>query len=163
MSQRRMRLARSTSSAARWVRHHQRQAVVALGVLGVSLAALALAGRSYLLAGLPDDAALQRLGAMDQATVIYDSHDQLAFTIFREQRIEVPLNKVSLDLIRAVIAIEDQRFYDHRGFDLVRIAAAALADVRRTLGDLKSEQVRLRRRLEEMEERLGERSRGTTP
>jgi spermidine synthase len=40
---------------------------------------------------------------------------------------------------------------------------AALADVRRTLGDLRSEQVRLRRRLEEMEERLEERSRLATP
>jgi spermidine synthase len=40
---------------------------------------------------------------------------------------------------------------------------AALADVRRTLGDLRSEQVRLRRQLEEMEERLKERSREARP
>jgi spermidine synthase len=40
---------------------------------------------------------------------------------------------------------------------------AALADVRRTLGDLRSEQVRLRHQLEEMEKRLEERSRDATP
>jgi spermidine synthase len=40
---------------------------------------------------------------------------------------------------------------------------AALADLRRTLGDLRSEQVRLRRQLEDMEGRLEERSRGTGP
>jgi spermidine synthase len=40
---------------------------------------------------------------------------------------------------------------------------SALADVRRSLGDLRSEQVRLRRQLEEMEERLEEHSRGTRP
>ena len=48
------------------------------------------------------------------------------FTIFKEQRIEVPLARVSPHLRRAVIAIEDQRFYDHRGVDLVRVVAAAL-------------------------------------
>ena len=37
---------------------------------------------------------------------------------------------MSPNLIKAIIAIEDQRFYDHRGFDLVRIASAALANVR---------------------------------
>jgi len=38
----------------------------------------------------------------------------------------------------------------------------ALADVRRTLGDLRSEQARLRRQLEEMEDRLADHSRGAT-
>jgi 1A family penicillin-binding protein len=130
MSQLRLRLAGFTSRAARRVRHHPRLVAWALGLGGISLVALVLAGRSYLLSGLPDEAAIQRLGDMDQATVIYDVHDQLAFTLFRQQRIEVPLSKISPDLIRAIIAIEDQRFYDHHGFDLVRIAAAVMADVR---------------------------------
>jgi spermidine synthase len=45
----------------------------------------------------------------------------------------------------------------------VEAPVAALADVRRTLGDLKSEQERLRRQVEEMEERLGDRVKGTRP
>jgi membrane peptidoglycan carboxypeptidase len=32
--------------------------------------------------------------------------------------------------VRALTAIEDQRFYDHRGYDVVRIASAALANLR---------------------------------
>ena len=54
----------------------------------------------------------------------------LAFTIFKEQRIDVPLSEVSPNLIKAITSIEDQRFYDHHGFDLVRIASAALTNVR---------------------------------
>ena len=50
--------------------------------------------------------------------------------IFKEQRIEVPLSEVSPNLIHALIDIEDQRFYDHHGFDLVRIGSAAMANVR---------------------------------
>jgi penicillin-binding protein 1A len=80
--------------------------------------------------GLPDQAAILRIGEMDQSTAIYDASDALAFTIFKEQRIEVPLAQVSPNLVHALIAIEDQRFYDHHGFDLIRIVSAALANVR---------------------------------
>jgi len=83
-----------------------------------------------LLLELPSRSEVERIGEMDQATTVYDRADQIAFTIFKEQRIEVPLAKVSPHLLHAIIAIEDQRFYDHRGFDLVRIAAAAIGNVR---------------------------------
>jgi penicillin-binding protein 1A len=79
---------------------------------------------------LPGREALQSIGDMAQATTILDRHDRPVFTIFKEQRIEVPLAKVSPHLRKAVIAIEDQRFYDHRGVDLVRIAGAVLANVK---------------------------------
>jgi 1A family penicillin-binding protein len=85
---------------------------------------------SGLRAGLPDQAALRRMADMNQATAVFDNADHLAFTIYTEQRIEAPLSEVSPNLVRALVAIEDQRFYDHRGFDLVRIGSAALANVR---------------------------------
>lgn len=75
--------------------------------------------------GLPDRQAIQGMGAMSQATTLVDSKGRHAFTIFKEQRIEVPLERVSPHLIRAIIAVEDQRFYDHGGVDVVRVAGAA--------------------------------------
>jgi penicillin-binding protein 1A len=97
-------------------------------------AAIFLGGSLWMLAslrsGLPDVEALRRIGDMDQATAVFDAGDKLAFTIFKEQRIEVPLAQVSPNLVRALVAVEDQRFYDHRGFDLVRIASAALTNLR---------------------------------
>jgi penicillin-binding protein 1A len=80
--------------------------------------------------GLPDTSQLRRIGEMDQATAVYDSHDRLVFTIFKEQRIDVPLEQISPRLVKAILAIEDQRFYDHRGFDVIRIGSAALANIR---------------------------------
>jgi penicillin-binding protein 1A len=68
---------------------------------------------------------------MEQATAVFDDKDQLAFTIYTEQRIEVPLSDVSPNLIHAIVAIEDQRFYEHHGFDPVRIGSAALVNIRR--------------------------------
>jgi 1A family penicillin-binding protein len=82
-----------------------------------------------LTADLPDREAMRGIGNMAQATTIYDSADQPAFTIFKEQRIDVPLEKISPNLINAVLSVEDQRFYEHSGVDAIRVAAA----VRRNL------------------------------
>ena len=38
--------------------------------------------------------------------------------------------EVSPHLVQAMIAIEDQRFYEHGGFDVLRMASAALANLR---------------------------------
>ena len=79
-----------------------------------------------LTAGLPDRAALKAIGDMAQATTILDAADQPAFTIFKEQRLDVPIERMSPTLIKAVVAVEDQRFYEHSGVDGIRMAAAAL-------------------------------------
>jgi penicillin-binding protein 1A len=73
---------------------------------------------------------LRTIGSMDQATTLFDRADKPAFTIFKEQRIEVPLSRVSPHLVNAILAVEDQRFYDHNGIDVVRVAGAALSNLR---------------------------------
>jgi penicillin-binding protein 1A len=78
-----------------------------------------------IMGSVPDKAALRGISTMAQATTLLDAQDRPAFTIFREQRIDVPLSRVSRQLVQAILAIEDQRFYDHRGVDVVRVAGAA--------------------------------------
>jgi penicillin-binding protein 1A len=82
-----------------------------------------------LTAGLPDRTALKTIGDMAQATTILDAADQPAFTLFKEQRLEVPIERMSPILIKAVVAVEDQRFYEHSGVDGIRMAAAALKNL----------------------------------
>src|SRR5712664_2826026 len=62
--------------------------------------------------GLPDEATIARIREMDEATTVYDNHDHLAFSIFKQQRMGASLAGVSPHLIHAILAIEDQRFYD---------------------------------------------------
>jgi 1A family penicillin-binding protein len=80
-------------------------------------------------AGLPDRDSIRGIGDMAQSTTIYDASDRPVFTIFKEQRIEVPLEKVSRNLIAAVVSVEDQRFFDHSGVDAIRVGAAVLRNV----------------------------------
>jgi 1A family penicillin-binding protein len=114
-------------------RQHPAVAYIVVGVF-VVVSCLTLGGAGAFVislpVGLPDEATLSRIGEMDQATAVLDASDHLAFTIFKEQRIDVPLASVSPLLVKAVLSTEDQRFYDHHGFDVRRIAAAAFANLR---------------------------------
>src|SRR5690242_20536606 len=47
---------------------------------------------------LPGRRQVREMGNMAQATVLYDVADRPIFTIFKEQRIEVPLEKMSPNL-----------------------------------------------------------------
>jgi 1A family penicillin-binding protein len=66
-----------------------------------------------------------RMETGPQTTIVYDRHDRPLYTFFTEQRIDVPLDYVPPQVIAAVLAAEDRRFHEHRGFDLPRIAGAA--------------------------------------
>lgn len=57
----------------------------------------------------------------EDGTVIGESHNG-------QKRYWVNLDEISPDLINATLAIEDQRFYSHIGFDPKRIAGALIAD-----------------------------------
>jgi penicillin-binding protein 1A len=78
---------------------------------------------------LPSAKQLRGLGDMAQATTIYDIHEAPVFTIYKEERIEVPLDSISPNLVKAVLSVEDQRFYDHAGVDVIRIVAAGIRNI----------------------------------
>jgi penicillin-binding protein 1A len=93
--------------------------------LGISVAVAVSIGFIYrAVAELPDSQAVRTVGAMARATTLVDMKGRHAFTIFQEQRLHVPLASVSPELIRAIVATEDQRFYEHGGFDVIRVLGA---------------------------------------
>src|SRR5215211_5881420 len=107
-----------------------RRTVVVLTIAILALAGSAAAWRAgafvYGVAKELDRAsALAELTPQPQSTIVYDREGKPAFTFFVEQRIDIPLDRVSPRMIDAILAVEDQRFYSHRGLDPVRIAAAA--------------------------------------
>jgi membrane peptidoglycan carboxypeptidase len=100
-------------------------------VTAFALAVAAFAWVFYdLVSGMPGRDELRAFQVMPSATVLYDAADRAVSTIAKEHRIEVPLDSISPYLVKAVIAVEDRRFFDHDGFDPIRIAGSALADLR---------------------------------
>jgi penicillin-binding protein 1A len=82
---------------------------------------------SGLLASIPTRKELTAFSSMSSANVLYDIADREVFTIAKEQRIEVPLSQISPEVLKAVVAIEDRRFWEHDGFDPIRIIGSAIA------------------------------------
>jgi 1A family penicillin-binding protein len=70
-------------------------------------------------------ATLAEIGPHPQSTVVFDRQNRPVFSFYVEQRVDVPLDRVSAPMIDALLAVEDRRFYSHHGLDAVRIAKAA--------------------------------------
>ena len=113
---------------------YSRQILWALAVVGALVQGSVLGASQWavhsVMTGLPARGELKGLEQTAQATVIFDASDKPAFSIFQEQRRDVPLADISPHLIQAIVSVEDQRFYDHNGVDLVRILGASLANIR---------------------------------
>jgi 1A family penicillin-binding protein len=70
-------------------------------------------------------ASLAEIARHPQATIVFDRHNRPTFTFFLEQRVDVPLDRVSPHMLDAILAVEDRRFYSHKGLDPIRIVGAA--------------------------------------
>jgi penicillin-binding protein 1A len=62
-------------------------------------------------------------------TGVYSADDELIGEFFMERRYLVPLNELPPHLIKAFIAAEDTRFYEHSGVDLIGIFRAMLKNI----------------------------------
>ena len=83
----------------------------------------------YLAANLREEAAtfdLSKLEQMESASVIVDRHDKIFGQIYVENRETVPYEQLPRDLVNAVVSMEDNKFYQHGGYDLSGILRAAL-------------------------------------
>jgi membrane peptidoglycan carboxypeptidase len=67
-----------------------------------------------------------------QASAIYakrDGKDVKIADFYHENRIEVPFEEISPNLINAVVAVEDPRFYEHGGVDIISLLRATLTNL----------------------------------
>jgi len=64
-----------------------------------------------------------------EGTRVYADDDTLVGEFRIEKGIYVPISKIPENLLRAVVAVEDSRFWQHKGIDFIAIARAVLKDV----------------------------------
>ncbi|MCJ7471741.1 MAG: PBP1A family penicillin-binding protein [Actinobacteria bacterium] len=66
-----------------------------------------------------------------QTSKVYDLDGKLITEFHAEENREIiPFSAMSENIKDAIVAIEDKRFYEHRGVDYIRIIGAAIADIR---------------------------------
>lgn len=113
-----LRLARAIVTTA-WIRW------TALACFGFGLLGLGL-----LLNDLPSPTKLKSSENYAVSTQVFDRRGQLLYEIFAdERRIPIELKDLPPYVAQASVAIEDQRFYSHWGFDIFGILRAAKATI----------------------------------
>ncbi|HEV6858018.1 TPA: penicillin-binding protein 1A [Streptococcus pneumoniae] len=60
---------------------------------------------------------------------IYDNKNQLIADLGSERRVNAQANDIPTNLVKAIVSIEDHRFFDHRGIDTIRILGAFLRNL----------------------------------
>ncbi|MGE5707229.1 MAG: transglycosylase domain-containing protein, partial [Bacteroidota bacterium] len=97
--------------------------MLAMGFLG------AVSGLTFSLARLPDVASLQSYVPFE-TTKIFDCKGRVIANVHGEEnRIVVPLRDIPQSVQQAVIAVEDERFFHHRGIDPRGIFRALLINL----------------------------------
>ncbi|WP_066296569.1 transglycosylase domain-containing protein [Arthrobacter luteolus] len=102
--------------------------VLAAGLLvpAAAAAGTAASGSLQFFDQLPSE--LQR-GALAQPSKIYANDGSLIATLYEENRQPVTLDEVSPHMVDAMLAIEDDRYYEHGGVDLQGIFSAVISNV----------------------------------
>ncbi|APX01971.1 transglycosylase domain-containing protein [Arthrobacter sp. QXT-31] len=100
--------------------------VAAYFVPQIAAAGVAVSGTVNFYSGLPSELAVRPPA---QTTKILTSDGKLIASFYEENRVRVPLNKISPYVKNAVVAIEDSRFYDHSGVDPIGVLRALVTNV----------------------------------
>lgn len=70
------------------------------------------------------------LSILEQTTVVYDANGQLIAELKGDiDREYLPLNQMSPEIINTVLAVEDAKFYQHKGINVAAITRAAVTNV----------------------------------
>lgn len=72
----------------------------------------------------------EKLENMRSASAVYDRNGKLIGNLYHYRRIWTPISKVTSHLQNAVVAVEDSRFYSHKGIDFRGIARATVNNLK---------------------------------
>jgi membrane carboxypeptidase/penicillin-binding protein len=73
---------------------------------------------------------LSKLSDMESASIVFDRNGQQLGKIYIQNRDTITIDDVPYDLVQALIAAEDNRFFQHRGIDYIGIVRALITNWR---------------------------------
>ena len=73
---------------------------------------------------------LEKLPKMESASIILDRSGQQIGKIFIQNRLPIPYEQIPKEMVNAVVAEEDNRFFEHHGVDYFGVLRAAVSNYR---------------------------------
>ena len=95
------------------------------------VAVIALAGYGWLVSeysAKADAFDLNKIQKMESASVILDRNGVQIGKIFIQNRLPIPFEQIPKEMVNAVVAEEDNRFFDHHGVDYYGVLRAAISN-----------------------------------
>ena len=102
---------------------------VSIGFLTIVIAAVVLGGGLFLYFVSKAPALSESKLVATTSSKIYDNNNELIADLGAERRVNTQASEIPTDLVKAIVSIEDHRFFDHRGVDTIRIIGAALRNL----------------------------------
>ena len=102
---------------------------VSIGFLTIVIAAVVLGGGLFLYYVSKAPALSESKLVATTSSKIYDNNNELIADLGAERRVNTQASEIPTDLVKAIVSIEDHRFFDHRGVDTIRIMGAALRNL----------------------------------
>ena len=103
-----------------------------IGVLLLGITAITIVG-FYVLSIIRSSPELdvQAIQSLNQPSILYDDQGNFMDNVItREQRYVVKSDEIPDNLKKAFVAIEDERFYEHKGIDIKRIAGVIASNIK---------------------------------
>ena len=103
-----------------------------IGVLLLGITAITIVGFYvlYIIRSSPE-LDVQAIQSLNQPSILYDDQGNFMDNVItREQRYVVKSDEIPDNLKKAFVAIEDERFYEHKGIDIKRIAGVIASNIK---------------------------------
>jgi len=71
---------------------------------------------------------LAKIPKMESASIILDRNGQQMGKIFIQNRLPIPYDQISKEMVNAIVAEEDNRFFEHHGVDYFGVLRAAISN-----------------------------------
>ncbi len=111
---------------------YRRAWFLALGGCALLGVLAAVAGLLYIrltYGSLADELDLSKLKEMESASIVYDRNGQILGRIYIQNRDTIEMDQIPADLVQALVAAEDNRFFEHHGIDYLGILRAVTKDL----------------------------------
>ena len=100
-----------------------------IGILAAFIASILIGGSVFFYYASKAPELTESKLVATTSSKIYDSKNELIADLGAERRVNAQSNEVPIELVNAIVSIEDHRFFNHRGIDSIRIAGAFLRNL----------------------------------